>query len=569
MENKAFKSYKEGLRNSFIGYALIPIVIISILAFLSILFVGKYTFEQRNIKANLYINREFERCISQYFEQVNKWATSEQVVRAIEIDALRPELYQNIYDFINSNSIRGNFYFLDKNGDIALSNTKNVPNYISDKTNRSWGLFQRFDTAPYNESILINRQVSVPNGYSIITIGKAIVDEGRVRGYIIIELLEGDIFQLVNNIQDAEVVVTDKFYNIAVTTNNKFSDQLTKLMQGFRNANGNINENNKKYYLKRSTIESCEFYVYTITELSFFQQFFMFGGIFLLVIFLILALEMISVAKKIAGKKTKSIDAIMEAIKSIQNGNLDTQLVINSKDEFMLIAESYNKMLVDIKNLIQLNKEEAKRSMIAEVKQLESQFNPHFLFNTLETIRILAKIDPAAVNSIIVKLSSLLRYSINNTKNLVTLEEDLLYTRNYLDILKYRFKEKFDYEIEIQQGAEECIIPRLIVQPIIENAVKYGFEGREHINIWVKARIFENQLIMVIYDNGKGINIDKLYEINRILSMKSNISESIGLFNVHRRIQLMYGENYGLNIISEELQGTTVRITIPVNRGEL
>jgi sensor histidine kinase YesM len=243
-------------------------------------------------------------------------------------------------------------------------------------------------------------------------------------------------------------------------------------------------------------------------------------------------------------------------------------LKIESHDEFEIIAQSFNKMLTDIRELIYKNNEETKRSMLAEIKQLESQLNPHFLFNTLETIRCLAKYSPASVDRIIVNLSSLLRYSINNTIKNVTLGEDIEHTENYLEILKYRFNQNLDYEINIEAQALECIVPKLLIQPIIENAVKHGFECRSHLWVRVKGRFLDDKLIIVIFDDGVGMEEEKVKKITEMLKDDSNDTINIGLYNVNRRIKLMFGKEYGLDIMSEKDAGTTVRICLPADQSE-
>lgn len=177
---------------------------------------------------------------------------------------------------------------------------------------------------------------------------------------------------------------------------------------------------------------------------------------------------------------------MVEAFQEVQAGNLDVTLHIKSYEEFEIIGESYNLMLSSIKDLIASNEEKIRQTSIAEIKQLESQFNPHFLFNTLEHIRYMTKLEPEAVNKMIVSLSSILRYSINNTILDVTIAEDLEYTKSYLLIQKYRFHERFNYTVYMERGTEDCIIPKLIFQPIIENAIKYGFGDKEKLMVRMK-----------------------------------------------------------------------------------
>jgi len=212
--------------------------------------------------------------------------------------------------------------------------------------------------------------------------------------------------------------------------------------------------------------------------------------------------------------------------------------------------------------------EEARQKAAAEVRQLESQFNPHFLFNTLETIKYMISLDPKAALKMITSLSALLRYSIGNHRAAVPLSEDLSYTQNYLLIQKYRFGERFEYDVALDPETANCLVPKLVIQPFIENALKYGFGARTKLTVRIRASLLDGSLVVVIYDDGPGMDPKQLDEIRRMLEGEHNETEHIGLYNVHRRIRLMYGEPYGLVVQSEPDAGTVIRIVMPVNRTE-
>ncbi len=246
-------------------------------------------------------------------------------------------------------------------------------------------------------------------------------------------------------------------------------------------------------------------------------------------------------------------------------------------------------MLDDIKRLIAENEKETKAKYISELKQLEMQFNPHFLYNTLATVRYLVKLDPDGAVRTIVSLAELLRYSLNSKNSYVELGEDLKYIENYLAILETRFGSKFSFEINVSDECKNAVIPKLIVQPVIENAVKYGFEGVASMHISVSAEELiegdasatpgadarfdgtersgtasgENLLLLTISDTGSGIDAETLKQVQSLLSTPENATNHIGLFNVQRRIKLLYGEKYGLTVESETLRGTVVRIKLP------
>jgi sensor histidine kinase YesM len=146
--------------------------------------------------------------------------------------------------------------------------------------------------------------------------------------------------------------------------------------------------------------------------------------------------------------------------------------------------------------------------------------------------------------------------------------KDIEYTKNYLLIQKYRYHERFNYNIELEEDAMDCIVPKLIIQPIIENAIEYGFGNKLQLSVNIKAGFNRDKLIILISDNGVGMETEQLIKMQKLLTQQGNDSTHIGLFNVHRRIQLMYGNNYGLEIQSPDSEGVIVKLILPINRSD-
>jgi two-component system sensor histidine kinase YesM len=200
-----------------------------------------------------------------------------------------------------------------------------------------------------------------------------------------------------------------------------------------------------------------------------------------------------------------------------------------------------------------------------QLKMLQAQINPHFLYNTLNLISSLSILEGAeSVSEISNKLSLLLRYSLNRP-DIVKLNEELSQIENYIYILKIRFPEKINFEIYIDDDVSDFYIPKFIIQPIVENAVKHGLEPRGHGTIRIEVRRAEN-LTISVEDDGAGIPEDKLNYINKCLACESNykLDSKIGINNVNFRIKEYYGKEYGINILSDEGNGTKVTIVLPI-----
>ncbi|NHM31396.1 sensor histidine kinase [Neobacillus terrae] len=269
--------------------------------------------------------------------------------------------------------------------------------------------------------------------------------------------------------------------------------------------------------------------------------------------------------------------SLQKMMKRVEEGDFNGEVKVLSKDEIGILSNGFNKMvnrLNELVNEIYLSKlretEMLFRQKEIELKALQAQINPHFLFNSLETIRGMAlERDMDDISEISASLAKLLRYNINNKSQTVTLAEEILNTKEYLRIQKYRFGEKFEYEFSIPDWARKQNIVKFSIQPIVENSFKYGIETSGGISrITIKAVQESDQVYVIsIQDNGIGISQEKLEEINKNLLRKDVIEggPGIGIVNVHRRIGHLFGEEYGITLQSSEGKGAIVSIRLPLN----
>ncbi|WP_158560412.1 sensor histidine kinase [Paenibacillus contaminans] len=230
---------------------------------------------------------------------------------------------------------------------------------------------------------------------------------------------------------------------------------------------------------------------------------------------------------------------------------------IKTIDEVGRLCVSFNHLITDIQNLIEkvykvdlLNKE-------AELKMIKAQINPHFLYNTLESVNIMAKeLGSTAIPDMIRLLAAIFRFSISPGSDLIPLKNELQFVLYYLQLAKYRYKERLTWTIDVSEELQQVIVPKLILQPLVENAIIHGIDLiQEQGIIKISAYLHEYDLIVEIQDNGAGLN----------LSSKDHPSLGIGLNNVKQRIQLLYGRRYGLTIEPALDCGTIVRLRLPIN----
>lgn len=240
--------------------------------------------------------------------------------------------------------------------------------------------------------------------------------------------------------------------------------------------------------------------------------------------------------------------------------------------EYASLAHSYNVMLRRIRGLMQetVDRQEQLRRM--EIGALQEQINPHFLYNTLDSIvRVMETGRTPEAIEMVQALAKLFRLSINNGDYFLNVEQEMDYARNYLTIQQVRYKKRFKYELYMDESIKDLPCPKIILQPLIENSLKHGMSDMPGCTLIVRARQEGYNIVLSVEDDGLGIPPEKLKKLQEMLRDDSNIMVKksrygIGLRNTNRRIKLLYGSDYGLAIESEVEERTCVTITFPKHR---
>ena len=265
------------------------------------------------------------------------------------------------------------------------------------------------------------------------------------------------------------------------------------------------------------------------------------------------------------GNRTNDI---IYAIDTLKEGEFNISIPIGSEeDELQLIAKSFNNMCVTLDGYI-------KKVYLAEIKQkkaelnaLQTQINPHFLYNTLESIRMKAIVnEDREVGKMLYNLAALFRNMIKG-ENIITIEQEFRNCEMYLELYKFRYDDKFEYCIDIDSEILNNKILKFIIQPIIENSLVHGIDlGKQNNFLMITVEKRKENIFILVQDNGKGISEERICEINNNLQRGSKVGESIGLYNVHERIVLYYGVEYGIKLMNGKANGMEVEIKIPAIR---
>jgi two-component system sensor histidine kinase YesM len=263
---------------------------------------------------------------------------------------------------------------------------------------------------------------------------------------------------------------------------------------------------------------------------------------------------------------SRPITELVEVTQQVSQGNLQVRSHVNTGVEAKQLSESLNTMIDKINALLEQVKKEQIRIRKAEFELLQAQINPHFLYNTLDTIIWLAESDEQKqVVHMVESLSDFFRTSLNQGKDIISIKEEIQHVRSYLEIQQMRYQDILEYEIDVPEEFYQNTIPKITVQPLVENALYHGIKNkRGKGKITVRGYREDSFFILEVRDNGIGMQTERLVQVRNALLYKQLAESKVyGLYNVNERIRLNCGEEYGLRISSTYQEGTTVKILLP------
>lgn len=274
-------------------------------------------------------------------------------------------------------------------------------------------------------------------------------------------------------------------------------------------------------------------------------------------------------AVKISETITKPIVTLRNLMRRTEEGELTVRFRGDYQDEISDLGRNFNHMLERIQELLEQVYEEQENKRQVELKVVQEQFKPHFLYNTLDTIGWMAREHEADdIVHLVDALTNVFRIGLSKGKDYITLQDEMRYISNYLYIQKIRYGPKVHYEVTMDAGCEGEEIPKLILQPLVENAIYHGVKmkrGDGHLNVRV-VKEGKQTIRLEVQDDGKGMNSGKAEELEKLLNepSKPEQNRSFGLFYVKERLRIRYGDDFHVKVQSIENEGTTIAISIPV-----
>lgn len=336
-----------------------------------------------------------------------------------------------------------------------------------------------------------------------------------------------------------------------------------------------VDQLEKNIYILTDLIQSYmnTYLYYEAAHLKALQSTMLSNMIVIIVVIVILSLVLLcfllTKTRKLSHKVVDPIDRICDRLEAIGKGNLSVCEPIQAHvEEVQILSDGIENMVAHLNRQIEKNTQQEKQRRRTELALLQAQINPHFLYNTLDTIIWLnesGEISEAV--KMVASLSNYFRFSLSRGKNVITLAEEEQHIRSYLEIQQMRYRDLMEYEIAIPDQLKNYILPKLTLQPLVENALYHGLKNRRRKGfIRVTGRAENECVILEVEDDGPGMTQQRLEEVRA--SLAEDKREGFGLRTVHQRIQILFGAEYGLQVESISDVGTRIIVTIPMKTSD-
>ncbi|MCE5235101.1 MAG: histidine kinase [Clostridiaceae bacterium] len=547
--------YKEKLQRQISRHSLFVVLIcfFSFATTFALYITGQSLY--RAYENNLWLAESFTATYDGYYDYITDDDMAQMMERYFEGAASEKAVIQQFYSFEGGMLIGGDILFFDAHGSSMFTtlNSADLAHIVVFDHIIHSHMLKNESREVYNAAYYLrgssSRYAFARNIYD---------DAGSYLGSVSI-YLDGDKWDSLLRTMQVDGVITDLSGSVIASSNRSLVDNFNRFKP---DSPLTYRTENHQFWIREASDELRAVRFYSLVYDSTLPQYFALGLLTFGIIAVVVMLLARKLAVNIASLNTASMSALMSGIDEVREAGGDVRIRLESDDEFATIATHINGMLDSINALSERNLALAELNSVMEMKQLEAQFDPHFLYNTLEAIRYAIQIDPEGADAVIIKLTKLLRYSISGGEGLARLCGDIAFLRDYLDIVRFRFAERFSYEIEVAEECAELPVPKLLLQALVENSIKYGFHGKGRLLVVIRCTLENDALRMTVSDDGTGIGPERLEEIKKYMQSERGDGTHYGLHYIARRIALQYGPKGSVRIESEPGKGTCVEIMI-------
>lgn len=464
------------------------------------------------------------------------------------------EIYQELFDITGQLRNYAGFSLYDASGNLRYTTGR----WAESRLQKDWGLLEKATVAPAHLQMVL-----VEGKNPELEAATKLVDSGEVLGYLVINTDESGFYELFGRKYGPgnEILVLNRFYRPVYSSQATLADKAPAIRSSLLK-NGNIDDDQRFFYfIKKHEVTGICFVLQMpkVFTPSSIRLLYIVSALCALTAIIISVL----VAAQLSRQMSKPIYELKQAIGAVGQDNFDVSLNLGSNDEFGRLINRFNEMVKALKTNREQLIENQHELNEAQTRMLQAQLNPHFLCNTLDTMKWIGKINNIPEISIMsTDLAEVLRFAIS-PEEFVTLEREVDITMRYIEIQKVRLSDSFSFKEEIADDVWDCKVPKMMLQPLVENAILHGISGVENGKIMVlAARDDKGRLVITVRDNGNGI----AEELTGPYSKRNQeLSRGhLGLHNVDTILRKNYGEEFG--IILENLpdhSGAEVTAILP------
>jgi len=466
---------------------------------------------------------------------------------------------------------------LDINGNVLVSSSYKAIS-LENLTYRNWFIEATSDKSIYHFSSPHIQDVFSDSTANVITLTNTAdyyIDGEKLTGVIVIDINFSSIINLAGttNLGDGgHLIIFDNDNSLIYSNNNSCNsyecvtlDIASDIIIGGKS----VEVDGIAMYANINTLKDTRWRLATFGNIEIIDQT-RENNLLTLVIILLGTFVLTLLASNYISRRISSpINKLKDHMQSIEKGDFYKKIEIDGQKEVVVLANSFNSMIEEIKTLMEKLVLEQKEKRKSEFIALQNQINPHFLYNTLDSIVYLSENKMnEKVMEMVIALSKFFRISISRGKNIILLKEEIEHARNYLLIQQIRYNNKFNYKFEIAKDVENYKVVKLSLQPIIENALYHGINTEyDEGSIIIRAFSEGEKLIFEVEDDGYGITDEKINELYQNIKIETK-SNSVGLRSVYQRLKLYYGDEADFFIESELDVKTIVRFEIPLERAK-
>ena len=579
------------------GYLLIICIVLLCISFLMIVCWKQII--RKNISKSIYSsNYQIKKSIDNYFDSViklsefpyldteildilrknyqNMNSASKVASQISDIETITPKLYKHIYYM--HNQIDAIWLYPAHMDYYAFrSRISGVTGYKV--TSESW--FHKVKEGNGKPYIIgVHKENAVNGDWNVISIARGIMDPdtGDYLGMIVIDCSVDNFARLWDSSEYSESIfaVSDKNNKLIIP----YPEEQTKGIAEYLSANAdNFREGDHLYqiYLEGQTwyaavtkLNYMDGRIYHLVPIGNALRSVAYTFALSVICMLVLGILLVSFSVKISRTITQPMEQLISTMESVESGNLSPQTE-EYYGEMAILSQKFNHMVRRIEAMFTEAKEQEREKHKMEMLALQSQINPHFLYNTLNSIRWLSELQGAdKVTQMLDELVKLLRFAAEDTGEFITVGREVEFIISYIRILNFRYFERFSFVLDIQEEAKQFMIPRFIIQPLVENSVLHGFDSNDICaTVRIDVHLEGKELLLCVTDDGKGLSPEKIEEILSTERKSERSLNKIGVYNVNQRIKLTYGKEHAIKIDSMEGCYTTVTIRIPAQCGRI